>query len=319
MTDEEHAIEDAIEYAKIQRIRMQPMRQSIAAARVSQAEIMEYQKPVYPKDELQAESLRQMLRANEKMQVLVGHRSDAELSEILNAFYAVEYELSEDIIRQGDEGGCLFIVAEGVVDIFVTRPGVESEDWRGPKICSLGVGGLFGELALMYNAPRAATVTAATNVVTWVLAATDFKMLLVQSCQLQYAKYEGWLSQVSLFQPLNHFELARLADTLENELYEAGEIIVQQGDIGDKFYIIEDGSAAAFLYGDDGEHVVKEYVSQGDYFGEVALLTETPRVASVRATGEGCIVASLTKENFFNILGPIAEKLKEHVSLYPLL
>merc|ERR1712032_1475733 len=110
-------------------------------------------------------------------------------------------------------------------------------------------------------------------------------------------------------QALNTFELSSLADALDSNCFEAGEDIITQGDIGTSFYILEGGSAAAFIDGVEGEKKVRDYSSQGDYFGETALLQDTPRRATIRATGDGCNVVWCSKETFFNILGPIAETL----------
>merc|ERR1740130_914785 len=104
---------------------------------------------------------------------------------------------------------------------------------------------------------------------------------------------------------------------MQSDCFDVGEDIIVQGDMGDKFFILEDGSASAFIEGESGEKEVKSYLEIGDYFGEIALLTDEPRRASVRATGEGCSVAYVTQEDFINVLGPIAEKLREDVDKYP--
>merc|ERR1711879_967799 len=134
-------------------------------------------------------------------------------------------------------------------------------------------------------------------------------MGLMSKGQAQFAKYEGWLSQVKLLKSLNHFELARIADAMGSDCFDAGEDIITQGDEGDTFFILEDGQASAFIDGDEGEIEVKTY-TEGDYFGELALLTSAPRRATVRATGEGCVVATISREDFVSLLGPIAEMLK---------
>lgn len=80
---------------------------------------------------------------------------------------------------------------------------------------------------------------------------------------------------------------------------------------------MEDGSAAAYISGSDGEKEVKKYEKKGDYFGEIALLTSEPRKATVRATGSGATVLSVSKEDFSAVLGPIADLLKKHIDQYP--
>jgi len=314
------ADEQAAEDAKVKAQAGKSRRAGVAAESVSNETIKDYKKPVHPKDDATKDRIRKTLKENEKMQVLFGHLQGAALDDVINAFDTKDVSEGTDIIKQGDAGDCLYIVAEGTVDIFVARlvDGQLPAGDKGNKVVSFGAGALFDELALMYNAPRAATVVAASSKVSlWVLGAIDFKMLLAQSSQAQYTKYEGWLQAVELLKSLNHFELSKLADILESECFDENEEIIKQGEVGEKFFILEDGSAAAFISGDGGEKEVKKYEKQGDYFGEIALLTAEPRKASVRACKGGCSVVSLSKENFTSILGPITDILKKHVDMYP--
>merc|ERR1711879_1094518 len=107
------------------------------------------------------------------------------------------------------------------------------------------------------------------------------------------------------------------SEVLESCLFDAGEDIITQGESGDKFFIIEDGTCSAFIKGESGEKEVKKYEKQGEYFGELALLTDNPRKASIRATGEGCSVLALSKEDFTSILGPIKDILRKDADKYP--
>lgn len=318
---EETAEEQAAEDEKMKAQQGRARRAGVAAESVSTERVRDYKKPVHPKDDATKESIKEVLRKNEKMQVLCGHLDGEPLADLINAFYAKDIAQGQDIIKQGDHGDCLYIISQGAVDVFVARPGPDGKvaaGDRGSKVVTLGSGSLFGELALMYNAPRAATVTAASPTVSvFVLDAMDFKMLLAQQSQAQYARYQGWLAEVQLLKSLNHYELSKLAEALESEVFDSDEAIIQQGDAGDKFYILEDGTAAAYIDGANGEMEVKTYEKMGDFFGEVALLSAAPRKATVRATGGGCAVVSLSKENFTNLLGPISDLLKGKVGDYP--
>merc|ERR1712224_711845 len=126
----------------------------------------------------------------------------------------------------------------------------------------------------------------------------------------------GWLSDVDILKPFNKYELSQIADLMESILFDADEVIINQGDPGDAFFILEDGSCSAFITGDGGEMEVKAY-QPGEYFGEIALLTDVPRRATVRATGEGCSVLSVSKEDFTNALGPIQDVLTQNIDRYP--
>jgi len=295
-------------------------RAGVAAEGMSAAKLEDYVKPVYAKAPEVKTKIRDIIKTNDKMQVLFGHLDASALDDIVNAFQEIAHSRGQEIISQGEEGDCLYIIRDGEVDVFVNRPGPDGRmaPGRGPRVVSLSSGALFGELALMYSAPRAATVVIGSPTCNlWRLDREPFKMLLAQQSQAQYATYEGWLAEVDLLKSLNRYEMSRLSELLESNLYEEGEDIIKQGEPGDKFYILEDGTCAAYIKGDAGERMVKEYSRQGDYFGEIALLNNEPRKATVRATGEGATVLSLSQEDFTMILGPIQDILKKDITKYP--
>jgi len=174
-----------------------------------------------------------------------------------------------------------------------------------------------GELALLYNCPRAATVTVASDRVSaWVLDAMDFKMMIIQGRHAEYQKYEGWLKDVDILRNLNHFELSRLAEALKIHNFQKDTDIIRQGDVGDRFFILAEGTATAFMSGDEGDVEVKRYEHQGDYFGEMALMEATKRLATVRCTSD-CVLCSISKKQFTKLLGPISGDLKKNAEAYP--
>lgn len=128
--------------------------------------------------------------------------------------------------------------------------------------------------------------------------------------------YESFLKTVDLFQTIDPYEISQISDALKTKQVKAGEIIIKQNDDGDVFYILEDGECYAekvFTEGEQGEKV-KEY-EKGTYFGELALIKNEPRAASIIAKTD-CRLLSLDRLSFKRLLGPIENLLKRNSEAY---
>jgi putative ABC transport system ATP-binding protein len=98
------------------------------------------------------------------------------------------------------------------------------------------------------------------------------------------------------FATLTPAVLSHVADRMAKERYPAGKTVIQQGDVGDKFYIIRAGTADVLIE-DGGASRWVRTLHEGDYFGEAALITGNPRSATVTAK-EDVVLYALTKEDF---------------------
>jgi cAMP-dependent protein kinase regulator len=208
------------------------------------------------------------------------------------------------VITQGDQGDFFYVVERGVFEVYVNSAGAlqPGPDGLGTKVATIEPGGSFGELALMYNAPRAATVLSAEASSTlWALDRITFRRILMDSTFQRRRLYESFLDQVPLLQSLTSYERSKIADALETQKYPAGTTIIKEGDAGEAFYLLESGEAQAFKAGT--QNSVKDY-SKGDYFGELALLNDAPRAASVISKSD-VKVATLGKDGFQRLLGPV--------------
>merc|ERR1712031_39756 len=114
--------------------------------------------------------------------------------------------------------------------------------------------------------------------VLWQLDRDTFNHIVKEAAQKKRLRYDAFLQKVPLLASMDAYERSQLADALRSEAFAAGEQIVNQGDVGNKFFIIEDGEAVATKNGVE----VMSY-GAGDYFGELALIRDQPRAASVIA------------------------------------
>lgn len=210
------------------------------------------------------------------------------------------------VISQGDAGDYFYVIEHGDFDIHIHASGSlqNGPDGMGKKVATIGPGGSFGELALMYNAPRAATVSSTPGGkggMLWQLDRVTFRRIIMDGAFQKRKMYEGFLEEVPLLSSLKGYERAKIADALESTKFPPGTSIIREGDPGDAFYLLEAGEAQAFKNG--VEKPVKEY-QRGDYFGELALLDDKPRAASVIAKTD-VKVAKLGRDGFKRLLGPV--------------
>ncbi|OQV17083.1 cAMP-dependent protein kinase type I-alpha regulatory subunit [Hypsibius exemplaris] len=261
---------------------------------------------IVPKDPSITEALSKAIQKN----VLFSHLDDAEKRDIFEAMFPVEFAKDETIIRQGDEGDNFYVIESGQVDILV------NEAYVG----SLSEGASFGELALIYGTPRAATIIAKVNKVKlFGLDRNTYRRILMGSTIRKRKRYEEFLSRVPLLESLDKWERLTIADALEPVSFEDGQVVITQGDRGEDFFIITEGNAVVYqIPADSTDQTAVEVGKLGpsNYFGEIALILDKPRAATVRAEGGVLKCVRLDRPRFERILGPLKEILTRNIKQY---
>ncbi|XP_076682726.1 protein kinase, cAMP-dependent, regulatory subunit type 1 isoform X1 [Andrena cerasifolii] len=277
-------------------------RGGISAEPVSEEDATSYVKKVVPKDYKTMAALSKAIAKN----VLFAHLDENERSDIFDAMFPVTFLPGEAIIRQGDEGDNFYVIDQGEVEIFV----------NGELATTIGEGGSFGELALIYGTPRAATVRAKTDVKLWGIDRDSYRRILMGSTIRKRKMYEEFLSRVSILESLDKWERLTVADALEPVAFDDAETIVRQGEPGEDFYIIVEGTAVVLQQRSEGDEPAEVgRLGPSDYFGEIALLLDRPRAATVMARGPlKCV--KLDRARFERVLGPCADILKRNITQY---
>lgn len=279
-----------------------PRRGAVSAETYSEDDAANYVKKVVPKDYKTTAALSKAIEKN----VLFSHLDDSEKADIFDAMFPVIHKAGESIINQGDEGDNFYVIDEGEVDVYVNNN----------LVTSISESGAFGELALIYGTPRAATVKAKTDVKLWAIDRDTYRRILMGSTIRKRKMYEEFLSKVSILDSLDKWERLTIADALVPITFPDGHIVVEQGHAGEDFYIIEEGKAIVLQQKNENEPQVEVgQLGPGDYFGEIALLFNRPRAATVRACGTlKCV--KLDRARFERLLGNLADILKRNMEHY---
>lgn len=263
----------------------------------------------HPKSPEQIQRLNATLNKN----FLFASLSADQKKELVDAMVEVKVNPGQDVIRQYDDGDFFYVIDSGVYDVYKRA---NKTDEKESKIFQYDGAGSFGELALMYNCPRAATVRAVSSGSLWQLDRASFRKIIIESTRKQRALYENFLEKVPLLANLSTGERAQVSDALAPLTFYDGEYIIKQGEKGDSFYLLESGEAVC-LQTAPGKSDKQEVgrIKPGGYFGERALITQEPRACDVVAVGE-TKVAVMDRPAFERLLGDIKQIMERVISSY---
>jgi len=229
----------------------------------------EFEAPVVKKTAQQKVRLHSVLNKS----FLFSALDSKELAIVINAMKEVITKDKDKVIEQGGDGDSLFVVEKGTMDCIIIVP-----DGSAKVVKTCTENDVFGELALMYNCKRAATVQSKGEAVLWQLDRDTFNHIVKDAAQKKRDRYEAFLGKVPLLSDMNAYERSQLADAIQSENFAEGSNVITAGEMGSKFYIIEEGECDVWKH----DKVVLKYKA-GDYFGELALIKDQPRQATVKA------------------------------------
>ncbi|KAK7049657.1 hypothetical protein VNI00_005688 [Paramarasmius palmivorus] len=308
-------------------------RTSVSAESILVDSVMDEVLPVYPKSEDQLRRIKQSIKNN----FIFRDLDEEQETGVLNAMQEKTTAKGEVVIRQGDVGDYFYVVESGLLHCYIRtdplpptwfsnpsntissstpedkflQPGHHPE--FGRKVAECKDGNSFGELALMYGHPRAATVLSIEPSTLWALDRITFRTIILKAAHRRRTMYEHFLSTVPILSSLDAPEKSKIADALVSRVYVDGEAVVRQGEMGDNFFFVEEGEAVVTKAGASNSDMTVGTLKKGDYFGELSLLRMEPRAATVSAvhrsdpTQPKLKVAALDAPAFTRLLGPLRE------------
>ena len=215
-----------------------------------------------------------------------------------DCLHSVSYDEGDLIIKQHDQGDRLFIIAEGKVQ-------VEINDLagHGHVVSYIMSEEFFGEISLLTEGPRTASVRACEPTAVLYIKKKDFDNFLHLNPErkekvLATLNYLRLIKSIPLFRELDSSLINLLAGKMVKEEFKEGEAIINQGDEGDKFYVILEGECEVSVDRDDKKNHQVARLAKGEYFGEIALIRDIPRTATIKASTADTLVLSLQKTGF---------------------
>lgn len=245
--------------------------------------------PVFPKTPDQLRRIKASISKN----FIFRDLDEEQETGVLNAMREQTTKKDQVVIRQGDVGDYFYVVESGLLHCYI-RPEPLPPTWLsdtysatarpedkflqpgyhpefGRKVAECKPGNSFGELALMYGHPRAATVFSIEPSTLWALDRITFRTIILKAAHRRRTMYEQFLSSVNLLSSLDAAERSKIADALVSKVYADGDPVVREGEMGDTFFFVEDGEATVTKtrQGPDGEleEITVGHLRKGDYFG----------------------------------------------------
>jgi len=129
--------------------------------------------------------------------------------------------------------------------------------------------------------------------------------------------YMGFLSKVPILENLTEAERHIVVDAMEPVTYKKGDVLMKQGDPGEDFFIIIEGNVVCTQFAKKGETAQEVgHLGPADYFGEIALLLNQPRRATVTVSSNELKAVRLDKNGFEAVMGPCSNILRRHIQNY---
>jgi CRP-like cAMP-binding protein len=240
----------------------------------------------------------QALRAALDLSVFAGYQEQYHplpfLSELTReSFIAVARSLTilrlkdgEVVMRQGEAGDSLFLVASGELRVFVETPGGTKD------VAHLFENTLFGEMALITGQPRTASVAVVgeADVIAVSKTALNAVMAAVPAVREGLDRFsrerliKNLLQTSPLFVPFTKSQQGELLRRFEGHEIEPGVDIIREGERGQGLFLILSGEVDVISHADSAKPVTLAHLRAGEMFGEMSLVTDQPTSATVRAT-----------------------------------
>eukprot|EP00941_MAST-03F_sp_MAST-3F-sp1_P002456 g2456.t1 len=279
---------------------------------------------------------------------IFAHLSIEALQEVQSTFELIPVKKKSPIVELGATDDKFFIIAKGRCQVFLPRKKEETEKMlydrekakqraleRGDEVSDLqspilrkilghldntkyklfeqlGPGDFFGDLGLLYKQQRKALVRAHTDFhcTLWMCSRKKVKRAIIKHAQQERESRAEILSRVEVLKSLSETEIRQLSDDANEEIFNAGEFVVEQGEMANKLIVVRDGGLRIYQNTPDGKRVPLAILKKGMFAGEMALLTKRLSQVDIQAMSDArCLV--LTRKQVEFTIGPLLDVVKK--------
>jgi cAMP-dependent protein kinase regulator len=247
--------------------------------------------PTFAHTDAERELIKSALRRN----FVFSDLSSRDLKPLIAAFEVCVFAANQTIISQGEPGDFFYVIQEGKVKFQV----------NDKTVGKAGKGNSFGELALLYTCPRAATVIASKETRLFRVDQMTFRFILQHQTKQSEKEKTDLLRGVNFLKDLDASDIKKLCRVMTPRFFSVDDVLVRKGEPGDAFYVLQEGkvlvkdiSVGSTVYED-------QVLGSGEYFGERSLCTSEPRAANVVGLTRG-VAFSIDRTTFEKVLGSMS-------------
>jgi cGMP-dependent protein kinase len=195
----------------------------------------------------------------------------SELKVLVKDFLIYKYPDDSYVFCQGSNGNYFYIITTGAVEVIIND---QTKSFLNKESC-------FGDIALLHDSPRSATIKTIEPTELWVLSRPSFRRAIKSVSKTRFSNNKSFLDSIPFFKALNIKQKNQILGLAVSQDFKCGDRIVTEGDPGDIFYVILKGIVSCSI---DGLEVRR--LGVGEFFGEQALLYTNQRTATVTALSD---------------------------------
>jgi CRP-like cAMP-binding protein/ribonuclease BN (tRNA processing enzyme) len=222
------------------------------------------------------------------------------LNRIAERSLLVPFKAGQNIVSQGEKGDRFYVITLGKAKVVVDdsiRVVLEKGDY-------------FGEISLLKGNPRNATVQAISDGSALALDRETFLKLVQEEPSVDkrlrnVLRVRPLVSQLAFSRGLSADQLARLSIRFTRCTRYKGDRVVEQNKRGDAFFVLASGKATVLVRDREGGERIVAKLASGDVFGEIALLKNIPRTATVEITSDSAELLQLKEGDFRTLMESI--------------